>query len=408
MHAPALAQPQRRWLSIAIVGALALNSVAALAAPFAYIPSSNSGINTFTRVDLADKGTLGPFSVSVPQSAPGQTGFFGVALNDATGQLFIADPGHGEGVYQLDIRNAQNNANLPTKFYSTNGRTHGITVDHNGRHVYAANFDGTDISIIDTAIDTSVHPDAATTSLGINISNGAQGFPKPYDVKLNLAGTIAYVSDSSVNQRLCKFSTASPPIDAGIPVSDCVNVGLVTDPDDSNFGSTQPSALAISPDGSRVYVLGQGDSSISVVDTTTPTMTQLFSLQPGIGKMNGIAIDRSGKRAFTGTVNGHLLTLDLSRLEQHLNPVVNDQTVNPTNANDVFGNLQGVAISADNTLLLVVDNEANELRFFNISGAAPVYTGAAPVVSGPVALGQFTSPDDRIFVSEIGSSAAGG
>jgi DNA-binding beta-propeller fold protein YncE len=390
------------------VSVLALNSAVVLAAPFAYVPEagkSNGDLsNFFVRVDLATQATTpaAPIQVVNNPTADPRTVFTGVAVNEATGQLFIADKGNAKGVLQVDTRNITNaTASLPTKAYITGGDPKSVTVDRSGRHVFVATDDGQTITVVDTSLSGA----AAVKDVDFQTTSAPSG-PAPADVELNLSGTVAYVSDQSVDQRVCRFNAVSPPFATGIPDSDCVAAGASL-PGENEFGSAQLNKLAVSPDGTRVYVLGHGDNSISVIDATKSPMQLVGGrgVLPGTGNMNGIAIDHTGKVAYVTNNLGHLYTISLTNLENGQPSIIRDL------APGTLGQMQGVSISPDGKSLLVADATISGFHIIDLTGPL---TAANPMIKdiavpgGSVAYGQFTIPDDRIFVSEFGVMAAGG
>jgi DNA-binding beta-propeller fold protein YncE len=385
MHSTSIVRPLRhraRTRTRVVIATLALNSTCALAAgPFAYVPAHDTSVNTFSVVDLSNKTVSAPITVSLNGDTTGTTTvFFGVALSRATGMLFISDDGHTESVFQIDTTN-----NTTVKEYFVGDNPRGMAVEPNGKHVYVAQFNGTGVSII----DTSKTGNAAVSQVDFaNLSGLA--FAKPYDVKLNPAGTVAYVTDASVGQRLCRFSTASPP--ASVADADCVAVGA-----DPNSQSANPNALAVSPDGTRVYVVNHSESSVSVVDTMQvdpgthkPVLVVLRTFGLGFSSPNGIAINLSGKRAYVGTGLGHILSIDLRAAENtQTNP---DPVVHDLNDPAVFS-VQGMAISLDGTRLLAADADTDKLHFINIVNDVDAYDTSVNVSGGPVALGEIAGRD---------------
>jgi hypothetical protein len=69
---------------------------------------------------------------------------------------------------------------------------------------------------------------------------------------------------------------------------------------------------------------------------------------------------------------------------------------------------RATAITADATHLLAVDYSNDALHFISIVNDVESDDVGVPVNLGPKSYDQFTMPDDRIFVSEIGSTATGG
>jgi DNA-binding beta-propeller fold protein YncE len=401
MRISSTARSQRRWPKLGVMAVactLAMNSAFAInGGPFAFVPAGNSGAHSFSVIDTSTKTVVAPDVDVNPDgvNTGKQSNFFGVAVSPKTNMLFLSDDGNSEAVFQVDIAKI-GGANSTVKYYFVGNNVRGLAVDPSGGHVFATSFGGGSLAVIDTTVDN--HTNHTLGVSFIDMGNRAS----PYDVKLNLAGTAGYVTDASDNQRLCRFNPVTPPT----AVADCVEVAI-------NQGTLpNPTELVVSPDGARVYVVNSHENSISVVDTTHPALTVLrsFKLQFGgnvLAGPNGIAMNPSGKRAYVVTSLGHILSLDLALAESGTDAFLPEAVVHDI-ANAQLGNLNGTTISADGTHLLVADSAANKLHFVNIAGNADVYEGAVDVHFGPKSYGQFATPNDRIFVSEIGVSAVGG
>ena len=390
MHFHSTVRSLRRCArGIVVLGTFVVSTGPALAAgPFAYVPAHDTSVNTFSVVDLSDKTVSPPVTVSLNGDTTGTTtAFFGVALSRATGMLFISDDGHTESVFQIDTR-----SNTTVKEYFVGNNPRGLAVDAGGTRVFAAQFNGTGVAVIDTSKTGS----AAVTQVDFGNLSGL-AFAKPYDVKLNPAGTVAFVTDASVGQRLCRFSAIAPP--ASVTDDDCVAVGA-----DPNSQSANPNALAVSPDGTRVYVVNHSESSVSVVDTMQvdavthkPKLVVLRTFGLGFSSPNGIAVNPSGRRGYVGTGLGHILSIDLRAAENtQTNP---DPVVNDLNDPAVFS-VQGMAISPDGTRLLAADAATDKLHFINIVNDADTYDTSVSVSGGPVALGEF-APRDGVFAGSF-------
>jgi YVTN family beta-propeller protein len=259
--------------------------------------------------------------------------------------------------------------------YFVGSNPRGIAVYPSGVHVYVADFASAGLSIINTTTQAVTEVDFGTLS---GVAN-----PSPNGVALNLAGTRAYVTDASVGHRLCRINLLSPP--SSLANGDCVVVGAADD-DGAN-----PNALAVSPDGTRVYVVNHGEATISVVDTGSFSVARTFPL--GFGSPNGIAISASGRRAYVGTGLGKIIVIDLGRVpnssEDPVIDVIDDAAVFAVN---------GLSISPDGTRLLVVDTGNDQLHLVDIVADADALVASVDVNQSPIAMGRFARPD-AIFVA---------
>lgn len=335
------------------------------AGPYAYLPSNDHA--TVSVVDLSNTAAT-PATINV-SGAENTTGFYGAALAAKGDMLYISDQVN-ETVFQINVATG---ATVHGYFVGSNPR--GIAVDPAGTHVYVTDFASAGLSIINTTTQAVADVDFSALSGGAN--------PSPSGVALNLSGTRAYVTDASVGHRLCRIRLVSPP--ASVADGDCVVVGAADD-DGAN-----PNALAVSPDGTRVYVVNHGEATISAVDTGTFTVVRTFPL--GFGSPNGIAISASGKRAYVGTGLGRIIVIDLTRV-----PDTNqDPVIDVIDDAAVFA-VNGLSMSPDGTRLLVADTGNDQLHLVDIVGDADVVVASVDVNQSPIAMGQFARPD-AIFVS---------
>lgn len=100
------------------------------------------------------------------------------------------------------------------------------------------------------------------------------------EIALSPSGTRLYVATS-----------------AGITVINTFNQSIVTK---VSFGG-RPTGVAVTPDGSRVYVTGQESDTVTVIDTATNTVARTIPVGPE--PYYGIAITPDGRRAYVPNHN---------------------------------------------------------------------------------------------------------
>src|SRR5262249_7788117 len=108
---------------------------------------------------------------------------------------------------------------------------------------------------------------------------------------------------------------------------------------------TYPNALAVSPDGSRVYVAEAGVNAIAVLDTTKPTQPQLIGHYPTGWYPSAPALDPIHQVLYV--VNAKGVGEDLGRGTGSTPPATTLNGAVPTNidSNFIFGTVQQIDLS---------------------------------------------------------------
>ncbi|MFI5332670.1 MAG: beta-propeller fold lactonase family protein [Candidatus Babeliales bacterium] len=150
-----------------------------------------------------------------------------------------------------------------------------------------------------------------------------------------------------------------------------------------------PQQLAITPDGSTVYVVDAGDGlfnfgSVTIINVATNTVEGIVTdLSTTFNQPFGIAITPNGKTAYvTNFAGASVSVIDIA-----------SNTV--TQAITSFGNPQGIAITPNGTMAYVVDNGNNTVSVIAIPGNT-----VTDVISDP----SFNSPQ-LIAIAPDGSKA---
>jgi YVTN family beta-propeller protein len=146
-----------------------------------------------------------------------------------------------------------------------------LAVRPDGRRVYVVNsFDST-LSVIDT---DPLHVGYRTVIKTIPVD-------RPIGVAVSRDGSRVYVSHEFSGQQL--GNTVSVIDTATNAVIDTIMVGA------------KPGAMAVSPDGTRLYVANEADDTVSVVDVATNTVVATIPVGSG---PTGVAVSPDGSRIY--------------------------------------------------------------------------------------------------------------
>jgi len=242
-----------------------------------------------------------------------------------------------------------------------------VAIAPDGSRVYVANFDGT-VSAINTATNSvktirtvpgglsgmAITPDGKSIYLtgdgGLSVINTATGAlsaniflgTSPASVAINPAGTRAYVASGSTgdSEQVQVIDTATQNISATVPIHGDAGWAI---------GWNPAAAIAVSPDGTRVYVTSLfrvaidtfNHDSVSVIDTATNTVIGdpiTVDFEPV-----ALVVSSDGKRVYVGNGNGTVSVIDTTR--------------NAVTATIPVGSfsIAGLALSPDGSRLYVTD-----------------------------------------------------
>ncbi|RJQ46663.1 MAG: YncE family protein [Gammaproteobacteria bacterium] len=152
--------------------------------------------------------------------------------------------------------------------------SHAIAINSSGTRLYVTSraivngiIRGGFVSVIDTATN------ALITKIPVGES--------PLSIVLNSAGTMAYVTTHDHNVTVIDTTT---------------NIVTAT-----IAGMSYPFAIAINTDGTRLYVANEGNSTVSVIDTSNNSVVTTVPIGPIGGVLRSIATNPSGSRVYTAS-----------------------------------------------------------------------------------------------------------
>src|SRR5207302_808905 len=150
-----------------------------------------------------------------------------------------------------------------------------------------------------------------------------------------------------------------------------------------------PIGVAVTPDGTRVYVANINSSTVSVIDTATNTVVATVTVGPDplavAVCLDGQRMDVANRGANVGGDN------TVSVIGTSTNLVVATVPVGLASQTAAVGLYpQGLAVTHDGKSVYVANTNANSMSV--IATATNTVVGTVPVGNGPVAFGNFIGP----------------
>ncbi len=157
---------------------------------------------------------------------------------------------------------------------------------------------------------------------------------------LLITPVVALTADSEKKVRIVQTNSAGDNIHIIDPVTNKV-VGVIT-------GIEVNHGAAIAPDGSRIYVSDEAESTLDVVDAKTLKVTNRIPLS---GHPNNIAIGRDGRRVYVGIIQapGGVDVIDTGSLKNvktlQTKGSIHNAYVTPDGKYVVAGSIQGKTVN---------------------------------------------------------------
>jgi YVTN family beta-propeller protein len=246
----------------------------------------------------------------------------------------------------------------------------GVAVTPDGSKVYVAYGDSNTVSVIDTATNTVV---------GSPITVGGS----PFGVAVTPDGSKVYVTNF---------------FDNTVSVIDTATNTVVGSPITVGRG---PIGVAVTPDGSKVYVVNRGSKTVLVIDTATNTVVgSPIPLPDEAGGFSGnfafgVAVTPNGSKVYV------------------TDTTINAVSVIHTATNTVVGSPitvgrfpQGVAVTPDGSKVYVTNNGDGTVSV--IATATNTVVGS-PITVGNNPLGVAVTPDgSKVYVTNLGNGVSPG
>ena len=312
----------------------------------AYI--TNQGSNTMSVINTETN--------TVTATVPVGAGPYGVAVTPDDSKVYITNNGSNS----VSVIETATNAVVATILVE-NGPI-GVAVTPDGGKAYIANTSSESVTIIDTASNT------VTGRIFVGDFHLATG------VAVTPDGTKVYVT--SLNSGgLFNVSAAVSVIDKA------TNTVVTVLPGPSGESGIAPFGVAVTPDGSKVYVANRFSNTISVINTATNALAATIAVPLGGGEPTGVAVAPDGSKVYVTIAASGLVA-------------VIDTTTNTITATIPVGGIPfGVAINPEGSKAYVVNSRDNTVSV--ISTATNTASATIPVGFNPVAFGVFIQPAPR-------------
>jgi YVTN family beta-propeller protein len=155
-------------------------------------------------------------------------------------------------------------------------------------------------------------------------------------------------------------------------------------------GSNFPLALAVLPNGSRLYVASQRDGAVYVLDTSDAKQPKLITKLETGSHPDALCLDKAGRRLFVA--NAHSDTISV--VDTGSDKVTGTVLLRPEIAKDLAGATPtGLALSPDEKTLYAALGDMNAVAVIDVDDAQPELRGYLPAGWYPTAV--VASPDGK-------------
>jgi YVTN family beta-propeller protein len=211
-------------------------------------------------------------TVAIPEVGGTKSRPDAVAVTPNGLTAYVVD-GANKLVYPITISSGVLGAGIAV---GTQGDPGAVVVTANGETVYVANYSAHNVSVI----TTSSNKVTATVAIGA----GETG--KPIALAVTPNSSHVYVADQG-NAQIDDITTASNTVSKTIAVGSMVDANVV--------GGGDPNILAITPEGSKLYVASYTGHGVEDIATATDTVTGTITLfESATANPNALALTPNG------------------------------------------------------------------------------------------------------------------
>jgi YVTN family beta-propeller protein len=267
-------------------------------------------------------------AIAIPEVAGVKSRPDAVAITPNGLTAYIVD-GANKLVYPLTISSSKLGTAIAV---GAQGDPGALAVTPNGEKAYVANYSAHTVSVIATASNTVT----ATVAIGA----GETG--KPIALAVTPSSAHVYVADQG-NSQIDDIATSSNTVTNTIALGSMADANLATGGD--------PNVLAITPEGSKLYVASYTAGSVADIATSTDTVTSTITLPGTTPNPNALAL----------TPNGCQLDVHDHANNQVDAVTVSSDAVAASPAVGTGGDPTGMSVTPDGTHVYVANHNGNSV-----------------------------------------------
>jgi YVTN family beta-propeller protein len=243
--------------------------------PDAVVPTPDGSKAYVANFTANTVSVIATASNTVAATIPVGTAPFGLAISPDGARVYVANSGAGS----VSVISTATNTVTNTVPVGLGSIPFGVTISPDGSKIYVADSGSGALSVID----------AATVTAGSPIALGKPTQTGPYAVALSLDGGTAYVTNN-LGASVSVVGIADGTILATVPVG------------------PNPTELALSPDGTKLYVANSNalanppSGTVSVISTATNKVTATIPV--GLSP-DGVAVTPDGSQIYLADVAGN-------------------------------------------------------------------------------------------------------